>query len=289
VAFVDSWDERLRSIAKQLDSAIDHELDLIDRAGNYFIEALVTHSRFDERTSEFVIEIEMVREPPTSLGLIVRDCIQTVHSALDRLVWELVIHRGIEKPGRHTRFPVALNPQQFAQQALSTPPKSGKIRKGQLHGLLTEDIEAIRSFQPYKSLGRTLSNGFLVPPATHPLSPLAQIPKDYQRSVVHIPSITFTQPHIYKHVGSTEDILAWNSDAGIVKRVDYLYPRLTPGYRFPVVRALLSQVGPNPHVELRAPIATILFTESELQPSHLAQMQRAATDIFEALTPLFSQ
>jgi hypothetical protein len=288
VEFVDSWDGRLRSVALEMDRAMDQQFDLVRGIVEYFDGAFETYSHFDQYRSEFVIEIEMKREPPAALGLIVRDCIQAIRSALDRLVWELIIHRGIEKPGSHTHFPITLNQKQFAKQIAMTKSKSGTASKGQLHGLLATDIEAIRGFQPYQPLGSRRPDGLMYPVNAHPLHVLAQTPNDYERSVVHIPSTMLGGRVSNARVNDLKWLLRWNADAGIIEQADFLYPRLTLGQRAIIARALLSHTGTDPHVELRSLVATILFTERELEPKHLALTHRAAVNVVEGLTPLFS-
>jgi hypothetical protein len=80
---------------------------------------------------------------PRRIPLIAGDCIQNLRSALDYLVWELVI-AAKNKPGEHTQFPICSSPESFKGQ------KTGRRgRPGVLAGICGEAITEIEGLQPY--------------------------------------------------------------------------------------------------------------------------------------------
>lgn len=84
-----------------------------------------------------------IRQPlPIELGAIIGDYIHSTRSALDQLVWQLVIVNG-GTPGKHTQFPIAIEPDYFIEKAIT-----GK--KAMLAGIPEHAVTYIRSQQPYE-------------------------------------------------------------------------------------------------------------------------------------------
>ena len=75
---------------------------------------------------------------PGRLPIILGDCLQNLRSALDYLVWELVLATRNE-PGGHNIFPICSTQETFDQQ----------VKRNRLKGVAPEAIAEIRSLQPY--------------------------------------------------------------------------------------------------------------------------------------------
>lgn len=80
-------------------------------------------------------------EPPREWGLTLGDCIHNLRSALDHMVWDLVILNG-ETPDPKTEFPIYGDPAQYRL-------KHEAPRK--LRGVPAEAAEVIEEAQPYHS------------------------------------------------------------------------------------------------------------------------------------------
>ena len=82
-----------------------------------------------------------VRNPiPARLALLAGDCLQNLRSALDYLVWELVLAANNEPTEKHM-FPVCLKEKGFKDA----------LRSGRLQGIDPAALALIDSLQPYKS------------------------------------------------------------------------------------------------------------------------------------------
>jgi hypothetical protein len=77
---------------------------------------------------------------PGRLPIIIGDCLQNLRSALDYLIWELVL-AAQNTPGRHNMFPVCGTLEAFNNQ----------LAKSRLKGVNPDAIEEIKNLQPYHS------------------------------------------------------------------------------------------------------------------------------------------
>lgn len=63
-------------------------------------------TKFDPNTGEKVVQLKILKEPKNpEWGLLLGDMVHNLRSALDHLVWQLVILNG-EKPRRQNQFPI---------------------------------------------------------------------------------------------------------------------------------------------------------------------------------------
>jgi hypothetical protein len=89
--------------------------------------------------SQFVGKLEARGPIPARFPVIIGDCLQNARSALDYLVWELVL-AAKNQPGRHNMFPVCSTLEWFDRQL---------INQRRLDGVATDAIAEIRGLQPY--------------------------------------------------------------------------------------------------------------------------------------------
>jgi hypothetical protein len=92
--------------------------------------------------------VTRVEELPPEWGVIVGDIAHNLHSALDHLVWQLVLANG-EKPGAWTYFPIISEEGDFLRRAIC--PSDDK--RAMLHGLdwRGEAVAMIERLQPYNT------------------------------------------------------------------------------------------------------------------------------------------
>src|SRR5271165_1586261 len=75
---------------------------------------------------------------PEKIGLVVGDCLQNLRTALDYLVWELVL-AAKNAPGKENMFPISLTAKSFQDAK----------RAHRLQGVAPAAIALIELFQPY--------------------------------------------------------------------------------------------------------------------------------------------
>jgi hypothetical protein len=100
-----------------------------------------TIPHFDPETKWHVVYAYVEEEPPDRLGVILGDVLHNIRSALDHLVWQLVIlNGGTPKKGMGgNSFPIALTEAQWT-----------KALKGPLLGVSEDHCAIIEKTQPYK-------------------------------------------------------------------------------------------------------------------------------------------
>lgn len=92
-----------------------------------------------------VLTVRIRQPPPVELGVILGEYVHDIRSALDHLVWQLVIVNGAI-PGRYNEFPIARTESNFVKKAIT----GTRERPGMLTGVAENAIEVIRRHQPYK-------------------------------------------------------------------------------------------------------------------------------------------
>lgn len=134
-------DERLALIRAKVERAKQHLRDLeIER--DRFLKAdpyRVVHER-DAETGHHVYRVYDLKTPPGELGLIAGDVIHNLRSALDHLVYALVVANGIDPTGKRAiAFPIH-------DDAASYVARSG----GQIKLASQSAITAINATEPYQ-------------------------------------------------------------------------------------------------------------------------------------------
>jgi hypothetical protein len=110
---------------------------------------------FDPDTGWHVFRWVVVQEPPLEdLSLIFCDILGNLRSALDYMVWQLVL-KGGRKPGRQTGFPIVRRERDWPVQGAAA-----------LKGVGEEWAELIEAMQPFQRLER---------PELHPLAILEHV------------------------------------------------------------------------------------------------------------------
>ena len=124
----------------------DEHFDLLEREIDTFLAdeskpVALSIPYLDPDSGYHLVYAVVEHAPPLRLGVIVGDVIHNVRSALDHLVWQLVLLNG-GKPGRDHSFPIADHPNDFAAQAVK-----------RLDGVAPRHRAVIESVQPYHGSG----------------------------------------------------------------------------------------------------------------------------------------
>jgi hypothetical protein len=88
----------------------------------------------------FVLRLKVHEEPDQRWGVIAGEILHNLRSALDNLIWQLVLLNG-RTPGRHNQFPICIE-----------PPKPGALG-GVLRGVYADHRVLIEDLQPYRGSG----------------------------------------------------------------------------------------------------------------------------------------
>ncbi len=110
----------------------------------------------DVETASHEFSID-VAEAPNHLerAVVLGDFLHNVRSALDHLVWQLVLLEGTSAPGPQCQFPIALTENAY----VGRDARSG-MRKRMLAGVGADQLAIIDRVQPYR-LGESASTHFL--------------------------------------------------------------------------------------------------------------------------------
>lgn len=147
---------RLKGVDLKIGRAQEH-LAFLERERGRFLEGIdrsvVGHFEPEERDYVFRVASE---PPPFEWGLIVGEVVHNLRSALDQMLWQLVLVRG-GTPTNRTMFPIYKDPAKFKRKAHRLTA-----------GVLTEDRAFIKSVQPFEE-GRNWAMIF------HPLNVLGHL------------------------------------------------------------------------------------------------------------------
>jgi hypothetical protein len=131
----------------KLDWAERH-LDALSAEIKSFMErdAYALPTEFDEADKSTVVRFKESRELPATWGLAIGDVIQNTRSALDHLVYQLVLLANFTPHDVH-QFPILDQPQDWVRR-VQKPPKG---RRGLLDGIDPTHVASIQALQPYVS------------------------------------------------------------------------------------------------------------------------------------------
>jgi hypothetical protein len=132
--------EKTRIVGLKVKRAREHIADLDRRIHLFFtgppnpyplIREIETH------TGDLVIKLDRCEPVPEDLPLVIGDALQNLRTALDHLVWQLVLSNG-GTPGTQTAFPITKNAQQYKS-----------VAPGKTKGVTPEAAKMIDAFRPY--------------------------------------------------------------------------------------------------------------------------------------------
>lgn len=103
----------------------------------------------DESGGEYIFGSVKVDAPPASISIIMGDVVQNLRSALDYLVWELVLANH-QTPGESNAFPICRSEKEFM----------GELGRNRLAGVNPDVIAEVARLQPYFN-GADVDKSFL--------------------------------------------------------------------------------------------------------------------------------
>lgn len=136
----------LAGIAAKVTRAREH-LETLEAATQAFVEAQ-PHKltfEFDQQSRDYLIRAHVEHSPPVMLGVMLGDYLHNLRSALDHLVWQIVVAEG-NTPGRWNEFPIVAEEAQFRSGVL-VPRQRGK--RSPLLGVGDQAVQIVQSCQPY--------------------------------------------------------------------------------------------------------------------------------------------
>lgn len=206
-------------------------------------------------------------EPPMEWGAIVGDFVHNLRSALDLLMWQLVLARG-GKPSRRTQFPI------FERRA------DYRLRgRLMIAGVARGDRGMIECLQPFREMRRPLAGA-------HPLAQLARL----ANADKHQEMPPSTMGWGLTKGAQQSEIERWrpNADAGSIEKTTFTRSfldstRLQAG--IPILRFKLATTGPVPVVEVPA-VWTVAVSISGIHGFSSAEWIRDGVHrVFEKLGP----
>jgi hypothetical protein len=161
--------------------------------------------KFYPKRSEYVFRFRVIEPLPLRWGVLVGEIVHDLRSALDHLLWQLVILDG-GGPGKHTQFPIFNRFADYRRLALVGTQRSPPMLKGLGGTLRSGHVAAITRTQPYRR-----PNGF----TTHPLWLLARLSNIDKHQLLH------TTAHIVEgaHLGwrGVRDVAAVHDVSKVVR------------------------------------------------------------------------
>ena len=142
-------DDALAGIRAKLDRANAHlesingEVQAFRKRQPYRVEG-----QFDAQRGGYVFKLHIVERPPIAWGVLSGELVHNVRSALDNLVWELVLLNN-QQPCRWNGYPIWDSGTKETFLRDIRRPRKGKRHPGKLHGVSDEACAVIERTQPY--------------------------------------------------------------------------------------------------------------------------------------------
>lgn len=122
-------------------------LDALNAEAEAWVQANLPTMRleFYSQSGEYILYVETCAQPPLRLGVILGDAVHNLRSAVDHLMWQVVLADGGE-PTDKTCFPIFDSPTKFQKQVVK-PRERGKASP--LLGVSDDTLAAVERHQPY--------------------------------------------------------------------------------------------------------------------------------------------
>lgn len=131
----------LESVQAKVARAKQHYIALTSQL-NWYFQGKGCDLLLEANLQTNTVRVAGIEAPaiPTVIPLIIGDCLQNLRSALDYLVWELVLAAN-NKPNKNHAFPICGSPKCF---------ENAKAR-GRLNGIDARAVALIEALQPYRA------------------------------------------------------------------------------------------------------------------------------------------
>lgn len=185
----------------------------------------------EERTLRAIMK---VHEEPDEIGwgVLIGDFTHNLRSALDHLVWQLVLVNG-ENPGRDNQFPIV---NRGTRYWCSRKDGARSVRDASLRGVAEEHRAVIDAAQPYRA-------GPLAD--QHPLAILADLSNTDKHRLLHPTFIAIEEP-------SPSAFTVSSGDAGAIAHITFNSGPLKDGAE--IMRTTFTTSDPNAKVHMNAEI-----------------------------------
>lgn len=217
---------------------------------------------FDAECSQYVWSVKITQQPPLELGVMLGEAVHNLRSALDLLVWQLVLlNAGV--PSRENYFVVARSKAEFDRRA--------GVR---LQGIADAHFAFIEKLQPYHAGGR--ADG-------HFLVLLSWLSNTDKHRVIH-PMYGYFRPEPPPQL-----VFVPNRDAEPLGR-QWLADgrRMRDGAK--LARVEIEPVGPDPRVEMYGDlIVDIAFGDRWLRADAVAEVAGLVNELVEAFSEAFDR
>jgi hypothetical protein len=216
--------------------------------------------KFDPSTGWHTVYAIVDEDPPERLGVILGDVLHNTRSALDHLVWQLVILNGKE-PGRHNAFPVA-----------KTEGAWRAAQERQLAGVAEAHLKVIEKAQPFQ----------VDDPDRSPLAWLQYLSNTDKHQVVHpVAGIVHDDP-----IGKVS--FQVTEGPGQVVREQWQQEWFSPGAE--ILRCKVEPMTPDTKVEMIGDIELrIAFGKRHVRESLPKFLIALAKSLAEDLHPAFAR
>jgi hypothetical protein len=207
------------------DRALEHIAELKGEIEHYLASEpfVITSRGYEDAHSSWIFETTEVKRLPLRPSIIIGDIVHNLRSALDHLVWQLVLFNG-ETPKTNNQFPIESSQAAFV--------KNGPRR---LAGLCADHAARIEGLQPFT---RT-DDDVLSQARAWALELVRDLSNHDKHRLIH-PVTAATGPGTEFQFGS-------NDDAGPLGEITFS-GRIAAGVEF--ARIGITPVGPDPQVWL---------------------------------------
>lgn len=266
----------LRGVRLKISRA-NENLTLLHNLAQTFVENRSVIGEFDPQTSDYVFRVGG-EPPPLGWGVLVGEVVHNLRSALDNLLWQLVISRG-KRPSTQTQFPIYehVTVKKRKPEGIVAVPVADEVAR-LVQGVRKEDRAFIEAAQPYHD-GECATR--------HPLALLGYLNNFDKHRIVQpffscltvdipgeppLPIYDGVMPFLQRalnrgastrHVQGFSVMPILNEDAGEDRGVE-LNSGLRRNDRTEIMRVHLAPTGPNPKVEMNPrPTLTVAVGDTE--------------------------
>jgi hypothetical protein len=251
-------DEHLRSLDAEVPSF------LADKPHEF-------RGHIDRKASRYFVTVHIKQEPPIAWSVIVGEFVHNLRSALDHLVWQLIVAAGREPIGGSggNQFPI------FTV-------KPGDLRKRkclfnkQLRGLPRYGRAIINQMQPYHARRDA---------RLRPLAVLADLSNEDKHQAI-LPAFA-SIPQEPLEDGPGFDLVAVTDVAEFDRMEIYVNRPLEDGAE--TMSADIEITGPNPHVKMKGNLPfDIAFGQRMIPLEQLTIVRNAVNEIVSGFEPVFN-
>jgi hypothetical protein len=258
----------------KLDRAREHVRSLADAQVDYFgtdqrTRPFDVDHHFDPGTNLYSFIGRVTREPPPRIGTIIGDIAHNLRSALDYLVWELVLaHAGDpEQLGKPLpEFPICMTTETWE-----------RVLRTRIRNVSPQAAARLRDFQPFATDSVQLAEA--------PLRRLDLLCNHDKHRSITVATAAIRAVHdgiTYVRSPASADVrLVPVRDVAEIHDAQSFWGVPLDGH--PVVQARITPSGPEPRVELQgSSIAGLAFTDRSSVDYGIARMAVAVEDVVDA-------